>query len=172
VEAKKRRHHKGLWAIVIALAAIAVLLVIIVSTDDQSDEGTPAVADVPKGASGGVIGFRGLTQAQARRPIAVARAIQGTVCNGDVQIGRGKLSHPNQLGQANWVYYGGPREWQQYRNCRITITNKKLSPSRLCGTMVHEWGHLRGKEHVRNPNRVMHAILNRNNIPPGCRPQR
>ena len=147
------------------------------SDDDEGsggepEKGTPAVSDVPKGASGKVVGFSGISQAQAKRPVAVAKAIQGTVCNNDVTVGRGQLSSPNQLGQANWVYYGGPHEWQKYRDCRITITTKKLSPSRLCGVMVHEWGHLRGKEHVSNPNRIMYPILTRKNLAPGCRPER
>jgi hypothetical protein len=104
---------------------------------DVDTPGQEGRAGVPRGhEQAGVIGFAGISSRQVRRSIAVARTIQGTVRQGDLKLRRGQLA-PRQLGQANYTYYGGPREWQKYRNCVITITTTQLSPTRLCGVMVH-----------------------------------
>jgi hypothetical protein len=138
---------------------------------DVDEPGREGSADVPRGyEQTGVIGFAGISSREVRRPIAVARTIQGTVCHGDVKVRRGQLA-PRQLGQANYTYYGGPRDWQTYRNCVITITTKQLSPTRLCAVMAHEWGHLRGKAHVSDPTQLMYPRLNARNIPRSCRPE-
>ena len=138
---------------------------------DVDEPGREGSADVPPGYEQmGVTGFAGISSRQVRRPIAVARTIQGTVCQGDLKLRRGQLA-PRQLGQANFTYYGGPREWQKYRNCVITITTKQLSPTRLCAVMVHEWGHLRGKLHVSDPTQIMNPRVSARNTPRSCRPE-
>jgi hypothetical protein len=55
--------------------------------------------------------------------------------------------------RAEWL----PRRELGYatRPCTIVVTRRRLEWERYCATVVHEWGHLAGRRHSRDPRSIM-----------------
>jgi hypothetical protein len=75
------------------------------------------------------------------------------------------------IGEANWWFYkDSPRV---YRGCEIVLAvNPRRVPTffyHYCAIIFHEFGHLAGHEHSRNPYNVMYPVLTRKNVPRACR---
>lgn len=58
-----------------------------------------------------------------------------------------------------------------YLHCSITFDSNhiRVSFALYCGSVVHEWGHLSGRNHVQNPRNIMFRVLSEQNIPGVCR---
>lgn len=74
-------------------------------------------------------------------------------------------------GWAKWWWTGNnkhnPSAWI---DCSVTIDSRRhFATSKLCGIMVHEYGHLSGLEHSSNRYDVMCRLLTKKNIPPDCK---
>ena len=103
------------------------------------------------------------------RSHAVAVKIWGQVCNGNVRFVFDDLPK-GQIGQAEYIYDPGhPLDTRRYASCRIVLDRSVRNlPILLCADIVHEWGHLKGKDHVANPRSIMYPRLSRRNIPRSC----
>lgn len=90
----------------------------------------------------------GGTRCEARPPIVVA------------PIGRAYLAESQWSERDNGTYY----------DCKILYSRAytKVEFAYYCAIIVHEYGHLDGKEHSSNPYSVMHATLTRKGIPRKC----
>lgn len=57
------------------------------------------------------------------------------------------------------VFDGEPEAWADEERCTIVINPRyKLRTAvKRCHVIVHEWGHLAGREHSENPRSVMYA---------------
>ena len=100
----------------------------------------------------------------------VAQSIWGPVCGGTrVRVRYSQLKE-GQTGEASYAFDPGrPRDASPFRRCRVTINPViRLSRREFCAVVVHEFGHLAGKEHVGNPRNVMYPRLSRQNIPAAC----
>lgn len=97
---------------------------------------------------------------------AVARQIWGPVCSGeDVDTTFAPLEG-NQAGLAQSLISAGNVRFR----CHVTIDNSKAyKKAKLCAIVVHEYGHLDGKDHSNDPNDVMYPTITNKNIPQGCK---
>lgn len=71
-----------------------------------------------------------------------------------------RLPQGSPADTAAWAYVGWPRGSRNY--CTIGYNGRDRIPWlwwRVCAATVHEWGHLTGHHHSRNPNSPMYAIL-------------
>lgn len=99
-------------------------------------------------------------------PRAASLRVWGQVpCHGDVKVVPGHLA-PGQVGEARW--WNGP---QGRFDCTVTIDRSHLQHWRgaRCQTLVHEFGHLLGREHSRNPRSPMYWKATKHNVPRVCR---
>lgn len=73
------------------------------------------------------------------------------------------------IAQATWWSTGAAPN--VYLHCSVTFDSNRIRVSfaLYCGAVVHEWGHLSGREHVQNPRNVMFRVLSEQNIPRVCR---
>jgi hypothetical protein len=73
-----------------------------------------------------------------------------------------------RIAQAGWYAFGlTPRV---YLRCSITFDARRIriSFALYCAVVVHEFGHLSGHPHVRDPRDIMYPVLTRRNIPATC----
>lgn len=100
----------------------------------------------------------------------VARRIWGPVCDGQVAIVFRPLPG-KQSGRANWLYDPlRPDAVRRRSNCVITLDVRAWKRHTMCGTIVHEWGHLAGREHTANPRSIMFPVMREGrNVPRSCR---
>ncbi len=74
-----------------------------------------------------------------------------------------------QLALARWSTYPDSKE---YLDCRVVFDRNpmkvKTSFVKFCATVVHEFGHLNGRGHSRDPYNIMYYQLTMRNIPPIC----
>jgi hypothetical protein len=112
----------------------------------------------------------GLPRANVTRSRRIARKIYGNVCRGNVRIRFQELP-ARQAGEAHYDYDPvQPLDTRRYGSCVIIIsTAARYSPIIHCGILVHEWGHLAGHGHSRNPRSVMYPKLTLRNLPQSCR---
>lgn len=61
----------------------------------------------------------------------------------------------------------------QYLDCHVTFntdpTKIRTTFWHYCGAVVHEYGHLAGHEHVRDPRNIMFPALSNSNVPATCK---
>lgn len=98
-------------------------------------------------------------------PRAASLRVWGKLpCNGEVTI-RYRVLPGLQVGESRWLITdAGPRA------CVVTIDPTDARSSRQrCQTAVHEFGHLLGRGHARNPRSVMFWKATRRNVPRACR---
>jgi Matrixin len=81
-----------------------------------------------------------------------------TRCTAGVQIELGTAATAPGAGAWAWAEVGGCKLW-------VNTSNRKAWPLRdgnlepWCNVITHEYGHLRGLEHVDDPHDIMHAIV-------------
>lgn len=102
--------------------------------------------------------------------LAVAQRTWGDVCgNLDPQIKTKNLADPKASGEAVAKWLELPGGGRQYTTCDILIDPKTKRSGRVyCAILVHEYGHLAGKDHVNDPNSIMYFKITKRNIPHGC----
>jgi len=73
------------------------------------------------------------------------------------------------IAQARW--YSSKLADGVYFRCSVTFDPGKtrVSFALYCGAVVHEFGHLSGFKHVKDPNAIMYSRLSATNIPKVCR---
>lgn len=87
-------------------------------------------------------------------------------CNGKIKVIPADLPGM-QVGEARWME--DPVTNMRFR-CVVLIDNRKVRSKRQrCQTLVHEFGHLLGKEHSERPRSVMFWKATPRNIPRVCR---
>lgn len=80
-------------------------------------------------------------------------------CGGDVTYTWTDLA-PGVVGYASWMRpSSAPTDPTRFSSCTIELDPAVGSPRELCTTMVHEMGHLQGREHVASPDDVMNATF-------------
>lgn len=92
----------------------------------------------------------------------------GTNCSGDITY-KYKSWQGSRAALSTWTYYTAAPS--TFLDCTITFNTRKLnvSPAVYCAVVVHEYGHLNGKMHVRNPYNIMYPVISRKNIPRTCK---
>lgn len=91
-----------------------------------------------------------------------ARIAFGDVCRGDVSL-RVRPLRGDEAGEAEWSDDGvGPYD------CSVTVDAGMPYPT-FCAVVVHEYGHLAGREHSADPSSVMYPYVSERNTPPRCR---
>src|SRR3954470_15748756 len=104
---------------------------------------------------------QGSPQAKAAQDLAVKYWHQNP-CGGDVSIGWAPMAWDTYANSSWETTSPGDR----MVNCRIEFNSRvTFSWSRFCTIMVHEYGHLIGLEHSKDPDSVMFA---RPKPYPGC----
>lgn len=95
----------------------------------------------------------------------VATVIWGPVCHGQVAVTI--VDTGRYMGDASWSYRAeGDRS--TYSDCRVEIGRRLMTDAELCAVVVHEYGHLAGREHSPNPRSVMYPEVGRYNAPRRC----
>lgn len=74
-----------------------------------------------------------------------------------------------RIAEAKW--YSTALFSKTYLQCSITFDSQRIRTSfaLYCAAVVHEFGHLSGHPHVRNPRNVMYPELSTRNIPRICK---
>lgn len=100
------------------------------------------------------------------RSIQIANRHWGDPCGGRVSINHNPLP-VDVLARASWD--SGASNRPPYTDCSIDIAPvmRSASAPRLCTAIVHEYGHLAGHGHSRNPRNLMYAYYA--GVWPGCR---
>ena len=101
-----------------------------------------AAAQAPAASAAAPEG-RGPTLGAVLQSKQVARNIFKTSCRRVRVVVRRQTPNPRYVGQA-------------MPPCRIVIRRGDYSFVRICALIVHEYGHLAGREHSRNRNDIMH----------------
>jgi hypothetical protein len=87
------------------------------------------------------------------RATAVAQRVWEAPCGDHVRVRMAPLPGPT-VGRAEWNH--------ERTRCRVTLdAQHRWSWRALCTAMVHEFGHLAGREHSPNPRSVMYPTLTR-----------
>jgi hypothetical protein len=111
-----------------------------------------------------------LTQAQVDLAERLARARWGpTRCADGIVYRYSRLGY-QVIAQAHWWFYtDSPKV---YRGCYIVFSvDPRRVPTRFayyCAAVFHEFGHLSGLGHSKNPYSVMYPVISRKNVPGAC----
>jgi Matrixin len=108
--------------------------------------------------------------------LAVAESIWGDVCgNLEPTVKFVHLPLPGQAGESDVKWLELPGSGRQYTQCDIKVDRAAVDSipgvsnrKALCGVLVHEYGHLAGKDHSGDPNSVMFFKMSKRNIPDDC----
>ena len=68
----------------------------------------------------------------------------------------------NTVTQAWRPMPGNVTAWADPLRCRMTYSSTPPKPwtwGRVCAATIHEWGHIDGRRHSRNPRSIMYPIL-------------
>jgi hypothetical protein len=161
-----RVSRRRAWAAIAAAAVIGLAL---------GNATMPILPDPTEGLpvepAGPALDVLTLTPARVARARRVAVRVWGPVCGGRVRIGFGTLQQPGQAAEARYAYAPTRSlDERRYTDCRVVIARgRRWPPEVLCGLVVHEYGHLAGRGHSRDPRKVMYPRLSRRNIPRSCR---
>lgn len=102
--------------------------------------------------------------------VAVAVHIWGDVCHGQVAVTFAPLEAPTEA-QAVYAYDPDNPAASSFINCSVVITSlHKYDYTDFCAVIVHEYGHLDGREHSTNRRSVMYPYLTDLNTPDRCAP--
>lgn len=97
--------------------------------------------------------------------VGIAKSYWGAVCNNVVTVVRAPLA-----GRAGEAQYSNPPGNGPNESCTVIInSNRYFSDKVLCAIEVHEFGHLKGKGHSKNPRSVMYPRITKKNIPSLCK---
>jgi hypothetical protein len=74
-----------------------------------------------------------------------------------------------RIAQAEW--YSSGLASRRYFKCSVTFDAQRIRTSfaLYCAAVVHEFGHLSGHPHARDPRNIMYPRLSARNIPPTCK---
>jgi len=107
-------------------------------------------------------------ETQGTRAVDIAKTVWGReACGGSITLREASLPG-RQSGEATWLETKLPTRTVRSR-CVINIDNRDWSDARYCGVIVHEYGHLLGKQHTRNRNSIMYPVMTNRNIPAACK---
>jgi hypothetical protein len=147
------------------LAGVAVTLMIVAATvlftSDQvrrSDELPTAFSSATYAVTNTVT----LTEAQRK----ANRYWKGTRCVNRIALERRRLA-ANKIAVAHWYFNRSVPT--VFINCKVTFQTQNFSRAVTCAAMIHEYGHLNGRAHSRDPRNVMYHTLTSRNIPRVCR---
>ncbi|SRR6266496_687683 len=96
-----------------------------------------------------------------------ARYWNGTKCDGHIGL-RYIPMEWRTLAFADYYFVQGS---QRFFDCYVYFNSRRvsgLSFSKYCAIMVHEYGHLNGRGHSRNPYSIMYPKITSRNIPKVC----
>lgn len=103
------------------------------------------------------------------RAVASAQQFWGSLpCDGNINIHYADLPS-GQAGEARHQEITLPTGQKLIQNCEIAIDRRRWGQRLYCGIVVHEVGHLRGREHSNNRNSVMYPVLSERNLPHVCK---
>lgn len=107
--------------------------------------------------------------------LAVAERTWGDVCGPlEPDIKYVNLPTDGQAGEAHSEWIDLPTGGRQYTKCEIKLDREaiKTMPGSYrraqCAVLVHEYGHLAGRDHSPNPRSIMYFKLSKQNIPHQC----
>jgi hypothetical protein len=97
--------------------------------------------------------------------LAVALALMGTPACGVPSVKVERIADPEVLGYVELWADGTPRD------CVVHV-DVRTSGATRCAIIVHEVGHLHGREHTSDRRDIMNEYLHPDAIPSACKPKR
>jgi hypothetical protein len=109
-----------------------------------------------------------ISQRQASASRIAERYWGGTNCVGPIKF----RYQPFPWNVLAFASYDFTSDSNDFLNCSVNFNSNRaagLSYAKYCAIMVHEYGHLNGRDHSTNPRSVMYPAITSLNIPRVCR---
>lgn len=144
---------------------MAVMLVVVVVCVLLTVDQVQRHDELPTSFSAGPLTLTsttGLSVAQRK----ANRFWRGTRCSDAIQLERKRLP-ADRIATAHWYYNRSVPSI--FLNCKVVFQSQSFTRAVTCAAMIHEYGHLNGRAHSRDPRNVMYPTITSKNIPRVCR---